>query len=209
MSRRVINVSAMTSGHRSLGHLVVPTNVNLSAVLLCHTGNISALYKHCMIALPISAIILIDVSAMTSGHRSVEHLVVPTDVNLSAVLLYHTVNILALYKHCTIALPISATMITHVSASYKCLGNDQWPWSLEHLVVPTDVNLSAVLLCHTGDISARYKHCTIALPISAIIITDVSVSCRRLGDGQVPSVFRASCSADRCESLGGLTLSHS
>src|SRR6267154_1203111 len=80
--------------------------------------------------------------------------------------------------------------------------------SLEHLVVPTNVNLSAVLLCHTGNISARYKHCTIALPISAIIITDVSARCRRLGDDQVPSVFRASCSADRCESLGGLTLSH-
>src|SRR6267154_1056273 len=97
MSRRVIDVSAMTSGHRSLGHLVAPTNVNLSAVLLCHTGNISAQYKHC-----------------------------------------------------TIALPISATMITDVPASYKCLGSDQWPL-----------------------------------------------------------VFRASCSADRCESLGGLTLSHS
>src|SRR6267154_1619570 len=81
-------------------------------------------------------------------------------------------------------------------------------WSLEHLVVPTDANLSAVLLCHTGNISARYKHCMIALPISTIIITDVSASCRRLGDDQVPSVFRASCSVDRCESLGGLTLSH-
>src|SRR6267154_2126377 len=146
----IIDVSAMTSGHRSLEHLVVPTDVNLSAVLLCHTVNISALYKHCTIALPISAIMIIDVSAMTSGHRSLEHLVVPTDANLSAVLLCHTVNISALYKHCTIALPISATMITDVPASYKRLGSDQWP-----------------------------------------------------------SVFRASCSADRSESLGGLTLSHS
>src|SRR6267154_2355413 len=93
---------------------------------------------------------VIDVSAMSSGHRSLGHLVVLTDVNLSAVVLCHTVNILALYKHCTIALPISATMMTDVPASYKCLGNDQWP-----------------------------------------------------------SVFRASCSADRCESLGSLTLSHS
>src|SRR5882757_2604230 len=93
---------------------------------------------------------VIDISAMTSDHRALGHLVVPTNVNLSAVLLCHTVNISAGYKHCTIALPISATMITHVSASYKRLGNDQWP-----------------------------------------------------------SVFRASCSADRCESLGGLTLSHS
>src|SRR6267154_2637273 len=82
---------------------------------------------------------VIDVSAMTIDHRSLGHLVVPTDANISA-----------LYKHCTIALPISATMITDVPASYKCLGNDQWP-----------------------------------------------------------SVFRASCSADRCESLSGLTLSHS
>src|SRR6267154_2166590 len=93
---------------------------------------------------------VINVSAMTSGDRSLEHLVVPTNVNLSAVLLCHTVNISALYKHCTIALLISATMITDVSASYRCLSDDQWP-----------------------------------------------------------SVFRASCSADRCKSLGGLTLSHS
>ena len=93
---------------------------------------------------------VINVSAMTSGDRSLEHLGVPTDVKLSAVVLCHTVNISALYKHCTIALPISATMITDVPASYKCLGNDQWP-----------------------------------------------------------SVFRASCSADLCESLGSLTLSHS
>src|SRR6267154_722853 len=92
---------------------------------------------------------VIDVSAMTSGHRSLEHLVVLTDVNLSAVLLYHTGNISALYNHCTIALPISAIIIIDVSASYKCLGDDQWP-----------------------------------------------------------SVFRASCSADRCKSLGTLTLSH-
>src|SRR6267154_1888924 len=93
---------------------------------------------------------VINVSAMTSGHRSLGHLVVLTNANLSAVLLCHTVNISALYKHCTIALPISATMITDVPASYKCLGNDQWP-----------------------------------------------------------SVFGASCSANRCESLGGLTLSNS
>src|SRR6267154_2081908 len=93
MSRQVIDVSAMTSDHRSLEHLVAPTNANLSAVLLCHTVNISALYKHCTIALPISTIMIIDVSAMTSGHRSLEHLVVPTDANLSAVLLCHTVNI--------------------------------------------------------------------------------------------------------------------
>src|SRR6267154_2236401 len=81
-------------------------------------------------------------------------------------------------------------------------------WSLEHLVVLTDVNLSAVLLCHTGNILALYKHCTIALPISAIIIIDVSASYKCLGDDQWRSVFRASWSADRCESLGGLTLSH-
>src|SRR5882757_712246 len=81
--------------------------------------------------------------------------------------------------------------------------------SLEHLVVPTDVNLSAVLLCHTGNISALYKHCTIALPINAIIIIDVSASYKCLGDAQWPSVFRASCNADQCESLGSRTLSHS
>src|SRR6267154_1309695 len=124
MSRRVIDVPAMTSGHQCLEHLVVPTDANLSAVLLCHTGNISALYKHCTIALPISTIIIIDVSAMTSGHRSLEHLVVPTDVNLSAVVLCHTVNISALYKHCMIALLISAIIITDVSASYTRPGDD-------------------------------------------------------------------------------------
>src|SRR6267154_2547101 len=80
--------------------------------------------------------------------------------------------------------------------------------SLGHLVVPTDANLSAVLLCHTGNISALYKHCTIALPISTIIIIDVSASYKCLGDDQWPSVFRASCSADQCASLGSLTLSH-
>src|SRR6267154_160151 len=80
--------------------------------------------------------------------------------------------------------------------------------SLEHLVVPTNANLSAVLLCHTVNISALYKHCMIALPISATMITDVSASYRRLGDDQWPSVFRASCSADRCASLGALSLSN-
>ena len=47
MSRRVIDVSAMTGYHWSLGHLVVPTDVNLSEFLLCHTDNISAQsYRH-------------------------------------------------------------------------------------------------------------------------------------------------------------------
>src|SRR6267154_2226542 len=124
MSQGVIHISAMTSGHRSLGHLVVPTDANLSAVLLCHTGNISALYKHCTIALPISAIIIIDVSAMTSGHWSLEHLVVLTDANLLALLLCHTGNISARYKHCMIALPINAIIITDVLASYRRLGDD-------------------------------------------------------------------------------------
>src|SRR5882757_1942143 len=116
MSRRVIDVSAMTSGHRSLGHLVVPSNVHLSAVLLCHTGNISARYKHCTIALPISAIMLIDVSEMTSGHRSLGHLVAPTDAHLLVLLLGHTANRPARYKHQKIALSIRHTTVTHVSA---------------------------------------------------------------------------------------------
>src|SRR6267154_1301653 len=80
--------------------------------------------------------------------------------------------------------------------------------SLGHLVAPTDVNLLVVLLCHTDNISAQYKHRIIALPISATMITDVPASYKRLGSDQWPSVFRASCSADRCESLGSLTLSH-
>jgi len=107
----------------------VLTDANLSVAFVSLTNNISALYKHCMIALPISAIIIIDVSAMTSGHRSLGHLVVPTDANLSAVLLCHTVNISARYnlKHCMIALPINAIIITDVLASYRHLGKDQLP----------------------------------------------------------------------------------
>src|SRR6267154_737167 len=62
---------------------------------------------------------LLDVLAITSDHRPLGHHVAPTDANLSAVLLCHTVNISAQYKHCTIALPISATIITDVSASYR------------------------------------------------------------------------------------------
>src|SRR6267154_958135 len=47
MSRRVIDVSVMTSYHWSLGHLVALTDVNLSEFLLCHTDNISAQsYRH-------------------------------------------------------------------------------------------------------------------------------------------------------------------
>src|SRR6267154_2796001 len=120
--------------------------------------------------------IVTDVSArmsrQTNYHRRLGHLVALTDANLSAVLLCHTVNILARYKHCKIALSISTTILTDVSARmsqqtnyHRCLG---------HLVALTDVILSAVLLCHTVNISARYKHCTIAFSISATIITDVS-----------------------------------
>src|SRR6267154_2239090 len=80
-------------------------------------------------------------------------------------------------------------------------GDDSAQW---HGMVA--MNLSAVLLCHTVNISALYKHCTIALPISAIIIIDVLASYKCHGDDQWRSVFRASCSADRCESLGSCTL---
>src|SRR6267154_1652260 len=100
----------------------------------------------------------------------------------------------------------SALQLLHVSwqvIDVSAMTGDHW--SLGHLVAPTDVNVLAVLLCHTGNILAQYKHCMIALPISAIIIIDVSASYRRLGDDQWPSVFRASCSADRCESLGNVS----
>src|SRR6267154_326459 len=144
MSRRVIDVPVMTSGHWSLGHLVAPTDANLSAVLLCHTVNILARYKHCKIALSISTTILTDVlarmSRQTSYHRCLGNLVVLTEVILSAALLCHTVNISARYKHCTIAFSISATIITDVSAMtsyHRYLG---------YFVALTDVNLSAVLL---------------------------------------------------------------
>src|SRR5882757_1387365 len=103
---------------------------------------------------------VINVSVMPSGHRSLEHLVVPTDVNLSAVLLCHTGNVSALYKHCTIALPISAIIIIDVSASYKCLGDDQWPSVFRASCSADRCQSLAVVLCHTVNISALYKHCT-------------------------------------------------
>src|SRR6267154_599265 len=103
MSRRVIDVLVMTDSHQSLWHHVAPTDVNLSAVLLCHTVNILVRYKHHKIALSIRTTIVTDVSArisrQTNYHQHLGHLVAPTDVNLSAVLLCHTVNILARYKH--------------------------------------------------------------------------------------------------------------
>ena len=97
MSRRVIDVLVMTDSHRSLGHHVAPTDVNLLAVLLCHTVNIPARYKHHKIALSIRTTIVTDVSAriswQTNYHWHLGHLVAPTDANLSAVLLCHMVNI--------------------------------------------------------------------------------------------------------------------
>src|SRR6267154_2411872 len=95
----LVRISWQTNYHRHLGHLVAPTDANLSAVLLCHMVNILARYKHCKIALSIRTTIVTDVSAMisrqTNYHRHLRHLVAPTDVNLLAVLLCHTVNILA------------------------------------------------------------------------------------------------------------------
>src|SRR6267154_230216 len=87
---------------------------------------------------------LTDVSARISRHinchQHLGHLVAPTDANLSAVLLCHTVNIPARYKHHKIALSIRHTTVTHVlarisqqtnypmitcvSASYRHLSND-------------------------------------------------------------------------------------
>src|SRR5882757_1716669 len=109
---------------------------------------------------------------MTSGHRCLEHLVVPTDANLSAVLLCHTVNILARYKHCKIALSIRTTIVTDLLARISQQTN--YHRHLGHLVAPTDVNLSAVLLCHTVNMPARYNHRKIALSIRTTIVTDVS-----------------------------------
>src|SRR6267154_2618711 len=156
MSRRVIDVLVMTDSHRSLGHHVVPTDVNLSAVLLCHTVNIPARYKHHKIALSIRTTIVTDVSArisrQTNYHQHLGHLVAPTDANLSAVLLCHTVNIPARYKHCKIALSISTTILTDVLARMSQQTN--YHWCLGHLVAPTEVILSAALLCHTVNISA-------------------------------------------------------
>ena len=48
--------------------------------------------------------------------------------------------------------------------------------SLGQLVVPSEAILLVVLSCQTVNISVRYKHCKIALLISAIIIPDISVS---------------------------------
>src|SRR6267154_2127605 len=155
-------ISRQTNYHRHLGHLVAPTDVNLSAVLLCHTVNIPARYKHCKIALSIRTIIVTDILAriswQTNYHRHVGHLVAPTDVNLSAVLLCHTVNIPARYKHCKIALLIRTIIVTDVSARISWQTN--YHRHLGHLVVPTDVNLSAVLLCHTVNIQCyHYYRC--------------------------------------------------
>src|SRR6267154_1880391 len=107
--------------------------------------------------------------------------------------------------HCQSALQLlqMSRRVIDVSVITSC------HWSLGHLVAPTDANLSVVLLCHIVNISAQYKHCTIALPISATIITCGLASYRCLGDDWLPLVLRASCSADRRESLGSLILSHS
>src|SRR6267154_1305148 len=156
-------ISWQTNYHWHLGHLVAPTDANLSAVLLCHTVNILVRYKHRKIALSIRTTIVTDVSArifwQTNYHQRLGHLVAPTDANLSAVLLCHTVNILARYKHCKIALSISTTILTDVSARMSRQTN--YHRDLGHLVAPTDVILSAVLHCHTVNPLAQYKHCKI------------------------------------------------
>src|SRR6267154_2671600 len=134
-------------------------------------------------------------SWQTNCHRHLEHLVAPTKASLSAVLLCHTVNISARYKHCKIVLSIRPTILTDVSVWMS--RHTHYHRSLGHLVVPTEVILLVVLLHHTVNISAQYnlKHCMIALPINAIIITDVLVSYRHLGKDQLPSVLRASPSS--------------
>src|SRR6267154_1860095 len=168
-------MSRQTNYHRPLGHHVAPSDVILSAVLLCHMVNIPVRYKHHKIALSIRTTIVTDVSAriswQTNYHRHLGHLVVPTDVNLSAVLLCDTVNIPVRYKHRKIALSIRTTIVTDVSARISWQTN--YHQHLGHLVAPTNVNLSAVLLCHTVNIPARYKHCKIALSIRTTIVTDV------------------------------------
>src|SRR6267154_2358870 len=107
-------ISQQTNYHQHLGHLVALTDGNLSAVLLCHTVNILARYKHHKVALSIRTTIVTDVSArisqQTNYHRHLGHLVAPTDVNLLAVLLCRTVNILARYRHHKIALSIRTTI---------------------------------------------------------------------------------------------------
>ena len=138
-------ISWQTNYHRHLGHLVAPTDANLSAVLLCHMVNILARYKHCKIALSISTTILSDVlvrmSQQTNYHWYLGHLVAPTDVILSVVLLCHTENIAVRYKHYKIALSIRTTIVTDVSARISQQTN--YHRHLGHLVVPTDANLSA------------------------------------------------------------------
>src|SRR6267154_1176342 len=125
--------------------------------------------------------IVTDVSArisrQTNSHWHLGHLVAPTDVNLSAVLLCQTVNILARYKHHKIALSIRTTIVTDISARISRQTN--YHRHLGHLVALTDVNLSAVLLCHTVNIPARYKHCKIALSIRITIVTDFSARISR------------------------------
>src|SRR6267154_5537795 len=96
---------------------------------------------------------VIDISVMTSGHRSLGHLVVLTKANLSVVILRHTVNISARYKHCTIAFPISTTIIADVSPRYRHLGEDQLPLvvraspsSLDYCIRPSSLDYGIRLL---------------------------------------------------------------
>src|SRR6267154_1163005 len=89
---------------------------------------------------------------------------------------------------------------------YRCLGDDQWP-SVFRASCSADrcESLGGLTLSH-GEYPSKIQ----ALQDS--IVNQDNHCDRRLGEDisadQLPSAFRASCSADRCESLGSLTLSH-
>src|SRR6267154_2496596 len=118
VSLQVIDISVMTGDHRascsadrceSLGSLTLSHRKYLRKIQALH----KCIANQCSLQLLHVSLRVIDISAMTGDHRSLGHLVAPTDANLSAVSLCHTVNISARYRHCTSALPISASIISY------------------------------------------------------------------------------------------------
>src|SRR5258708_37284161 len=96
---------------------------------------------------------------MTSGHRSLGHLVVMTEANLSVVILHHAVNISARYKHCMIAFPISTTIIADVSPRYRHLGEDQLPLVVRASPSSLDYGIRLLSCDHAMLLSCRDITC--------------------------------------------------
>src|SRR6267154_348733 len=131
-------------------------------------------------------------SRQTNYHRHLGHLVVPTDANLSAVLLCHMVNILARYKHHKhLGTSVSADQ---VPSAFKASCSTDRCKSLSSLTLSHGEYPSEIQASHDSIVN-QDNHCDRCLG------KDISAD-------KLPLAFRASCSANRCESLGSLTLSH-